>query len=737
MERIQYRAVYSGLYFTLITSIIAVFTLDGITPSGILAILFWSLLYAVGLMAGWHHRERQGQELKGLSYIIAILGISLFISFLFISGIEKALIWFLITIQMAQNLTLSKRREIYYALFISLCLILYASSKSKDVFFVIYLVVYVFSGIFTLMASYMDERMHMARGGDRVILERRMNIPVKGMGVVFMTLCAGLLIYLFFPRLPSPHIQAFPSAGWYYTDDDWEGEADNKDRGEDAGSGGEGMGISGRERRDSDASGIDYGGFQRRFDITRVGRCAFSNDRVFYLHSDRPLYVRGKIFTHFDGRQWSISGIRAQKIISDEGRFKFKDPSDIEGVNQIYTIEKDLPPVIFAAYRPAVLQFPARVIKKDDTFSMAIPAILRKGTVYSVLSEIREIRGRPSGGNEGYTGDEVYLQLPPSIPDRVKALGGYLTRGIDDDYKKAEAIEDYLINNYRYTLDTLLRELGDDPVDEFLFETKEGHCELFATSMAIMLRSVGVPSRLATGFFVSRYNPVTGYYEVKMMDAHAWVEAYIDGYGWVTFEPTPGFDLLAIGGRKTIAFTGITEYMNRLLIDRNIADPEGWWARFYALLNRLKDAVRRVFYEIKGLLLHIWAWIVDKWIILITMLAMIGAIFFVAGRYMRPFYSRFRLRRQRGGDPAGFIIKCYLEAERVLARRGCPRPMHYTPSEYREMIKERFGHLSGQIDTITDLFLYARYSPFTPGHEDAERAYRAFEEILNPGPLKG
>ena len=73
----------------------------------------------------------------------------------------------------------------------------------------------------------------------------------------------------------------------------------------------------------------------------------------------------------------------------------------------------------------------------------------------------------------------------------------------------------------------------------FLFETKTGHCEYFASAMAIMLRLQGVPARLVTGFSATNKNPLTGYFEVRALDAHAWVEAYFPAHGWVTFEPTP------------------------------------------------------------------------------------------------------------------------------------------------------------------------------------------------------
>ena len=78
-----------------------------------------------------------------------------------------------------------------------------------------------------------------------------------------------------------------------------------------------------------------------------------------------------------------------------------------------------------------------------------------------------------------------------------------------------------------------------DPLADFLFERRKGHCEYFASAMAVMLRTLGIPSRLVTGFQGGAYNPVSGWSVVRASDAHSWVEAWIDGRGWITFDPTP------------------------------------------------------------------------------------------------------------------------------------------------------------------------------------------------------
>ena len=101
------------------------------------------------------------------------------------------------------------------------------------------------------------------------------------------------------------------------------------------------------------------------------------------------------------------------------------------------------------------------------------------------------------------------------------------------------AIENHLRTRYGYTL-TLPQSVEKDPIANFLFERKQGHCEYFASAMAVMLRTLGIPSRVVNGFRSDEFNDLTANYVVRAKDAHSWVEAYFPGYGWQTFDPTPG-----------------------------------------------------------------------------------------------------------------------------------------------------------------------------------------------------
>ena len=132
---------------------------------------------------------------------------------------------------------------------------------------------------------------------------------------------------------------------------------------------------------------------------------------------------------------------------------------------------------------------------------------------------------------------KTYLQLP-AIDARIPPLAQQVTSLHRLPLDKAKALEEFLRNGYAYRLE-LPRQRAEDPLAHFLFERREGHCEYFASAMAVMLRSQGIPSRIAAGFYGGVYNPLTGQQVIRGSDAHSWVEAYIDRYGWLTFDPTP------------------------------------------------------------------------------------------------------------------------------------------------------------------------------------------------------
>ncbi len=142
---------------------------------------------------------------------------------------------------------------------------------------------------------------------------------------------------------------------------------------------------------------------------------------------------------------------------------------------------------------------------------------------------------------------EKYLQLPESLPSRVEDLAISLTTQIDNNYEKVKAIEYYLSNNFNYTLTPTSTPEENDFVDYFLFEGKEGYCVYYATAMTVMVRTLGIPARYVEGYkmpsesYITPDGFPTNIYLVTNENAHAWVEVYLEGFGWIPFEPTAAF----------------------------------------------------------------------------------------------------------------------------------------------------------------------------------------------------
>ena len=138
----------------------------------------------------------------------------------------------------------------------------------------------------------------------------------------------------------------------------------------------------------------------------------------------------------------------------------------------------------------------------------------------------------------GFISDH-YLQLPPTLPQRVRDLAERVTTGLDNPLDKAVAIRDYLRSPaFTYSQDIEAPPSDMDGVDWFLFESKTGYSDYYGSAMAVMLRAVGVPARMAAGYAPGELSE-SGYRVIRDRDSHGWVQAYFPDYGWIDFEPTP------------------------------------------------------------------------------------------------------------------------------------------------------------------------------------------------------
>src|SRR5207247_438800 len=200
--------------------------------------------------------------------------------------------------------------------------------------------------------------------------------------------------------------------------------------------------------------------------------------------------------------------------------------------------------LLFGANEPAKVNVPFQFQTGNDrAYSTSLRAINRnqaQGTYITTSFVSKATKDELRKATTVYPAviKSNYLQLPSSVPKRVADLAQQIAAAKVTPYDKAEAIETYLRNTYKYSTVVKPPPAGRDPIDYFLFDLKADFCEYFASSMAVMLREVGVPARVVEGFTAGELDNA-GRYEVKELNAHAWVEAYFPQYGWTEFEPTP------------------------------------------------------------------------------------------------------------------------------------------------------------------------------------------------------
>jgi transglutaminase-like putative cysteine protease len=258
-------------------------------------------------------------------------------------------------------------------------------------------------------------------------------------------------------------------------------------------------------------------------------------------------YWRSHSYDTYTGTAWEQADTRMSELAQDDSRIYFEIPADAQAlgeevVHSFYFVS-DQPNLVFAAYRPveAYLNTGSLVLDAGDGLRVGEP--MPAGTTYTIVSRRPNFSAealRQAGTDYPTEVAAHYLQLPASISPRVRELALTLTATSPTAYDQAVALRDYLLT-IPYDFFPPPHPPGAETVDTFLFVDQRGVCEQFATALAVMLRGVGVPTRLVAGYGAGDYNSLSGYYTVRASHAHAWVEVYFPGYGWVPFDPTPGW----------------------------------------------------------------------------------------------------------------------------------------------------------------------------------------------------
>lgn len=456
------------------------------------------------------------------------------------------------------------------------------------------------------------------------------------------------------------------------------------------------------------------------------------------------LRMRGTSFDNYDGRRWTRTP--GNGMASRPGRpfYPVTRWSDLRGASTMRIVLNRLEEkVVFLPANTVMLELPERFeggrritpqlvrsrgldIRYIDDGSMAL---VYKVYVNKYATAIDHPYLDPATRR-------LYLELPAGH-ERIIELSREVTRGALDVPKKVERILEYLRDSGRFSYSLLQPEVGKRlPLEVFLFDEKRGHCEYFSSAMAVMLRAVGVPSRNVSGFLGGVYNQYGDYYALSQSDAHSWVEAYVDGFGWVALDPTPAAG--QNGARPTTLWTTLYAMLD--------AVRTRWMTSVvaYDLQTQVSMAhkVFRVVQALRGSDLFsgtreggnkqrkLWrrAKVLLGWLVFSA--ALLGAALWLV--------LRRRDTHSSGGHPlsrnASEAVKLYRELERTLGRQGHARPPSSTPREHARQLERRGLPWAGEVGEVTRCYMEARYGDRCLSAADLSRLRSLIASIASDRP---
>lgn len=496
------------------------------------------------------------------------------------------------------------------------------------------------------------------------------------------------------------------------------------------------------------AQGEFVTGFSDSVNLGGIGRIQQSNATVMHVQVLRgvlPAQVkwRGVALANFDGRRWSnpshdFSLLQPLRNIPLDLRSLHVVPSlalyssvarrstlayrvVMEPIGSDIFFLASTPLKLTGYYREVAVSMGGSITKSSDGRTIDVyegeadtsdPApLVRDSTSQRYPGEIRE----------------TYLGLPARLDPRIPALAKQITKDLDSNYAKARAIETYLRNTLGYTLDLPGEEA--DPLANFLFTRRKGHCEYFASSMAIMLRTLGIPSRVINGFRGGEFNDLNRTYIIRGRDAHSWLEAYFPEYGWVTFDPTP-----SVPAETGDAWSRLALYMDALhqmwrewVINYDYSHQARLSSEISSGANSLQNRIfrwyKRKYWQMVRRVKGMQGGLSSGGMVLICLLALtiIGLPFVPrAWRSIR----RNRLLRNPQRAPGAAASLWYGRLLKLMARRGISKAPSETPAEFAAAIPN--PEIQKDVVVFTEFYERAR---FADSAEDAARLPELYEQI--------
>ena len=510
-------------------------------PAAVLSIL----LVAAGMAFSHRTRERTSNWVKGGVAVGALGAMGWFVHGLSggpigdITSVENPLTILFAWILVVHSFHVPARRDLLFALAGSAALMAVAAAQAVDMQFGAYAMAWAVCGLWTLFEVGASAA-GGARPGRRIVTGASISVLTVGVAVFLLLPAPTAGVRLDF-RSAAGTAGPVPSGGAL------------------AGDGGSPVQLSHPGKITGRTRVGGYLGFAGSLDTAARGK--LGKTVVMQVRASVPSFWIGETFDHWSGQTWSSTLTHSSVL---EGGSPFSLPLPADGAIrpgrddlQTFYIKDVTANLVFHADTAEQLWFPAPKVYLGRDGSIVSPIGMGKGAIYSVDSTVSdatpaELRSAPRPEPQSF-----YTQLPKAYGD-VHQLAESITGGDSNQYDAIQSLISWIGANTRYSTDIPPLAGNADAVEQFLFGNRTGFCEQISTALTVMLRTLGIPAREAVGYVPGPYNPLTDLYEVRAEDAHAWVQAYFPGYGWVSFDPTavvpdanpsPGGTALRIAGR--------------------------------------------------------------------------------------------------------------------------------------------------------------------------------------------
>ncbi|BFU95064.1 MAG: conserved membrane protein of unknown function [Nitrospira sp.] len=512
-----------------------------------------------------------------------------------------------------------------------------------------------------------------------------------------------------------------------------------------------GVGILQKSR----GEGLKTTGFAERVDLGMIGSVKQDPQVVMRVElPDHPagvpdrLYLRGVAYDQYDGRSWSTGNIRRRNLGTfGDGTFVVRPSGARQAQVASVSIQQDIllealdTAVLFAVPFAEYLSGDLAGVQSDGMGALYLPFPASSRIRYSVTSRVYHVDDDEKHAmvlDYPRPVTERYLSLP-DLSDGILKLTQHVVRDARAPFDRILAIQQHLLHTYRYSLD-LETTTSLHPLEDFLLTRKSGYCEHYATAMVVMLRSLGIPARLVTGFLATEWNQFAGYFTVRQRDAHAWVEVYFPQSGWTTFDPTPPTGASAAPSSLNALFRAsesLRLYWDRLFIRYSVRDQ-------FAMIHSLRDigdAVRDLTgrwiasLDLTGnrvltVLERIPAQAAEDGVVTLIVMTLLGAgALAILLRKMLRVLATPELQTQRQQSR---ITKIYKQMVHTVAQAGFTKPPATTPLEFARLVATKWASAAEGVSQLTELYSRGRFSNIQLTAEElayAEQQLRALQRL--------